>query len=174
MQLSHTFEVKLQVKLKFLYLLSNLFLCFSVGGFLLFFIIDFPARNSGEMAHIYYEIFPSWIFNFISIAILSFITGILLRRNYREKGLLKIETEAILIQSKHHNQNIKTDKIKSVYVIVTGLIFKRKKIQINTSTNAHFIINPPNESDFEEILNKFIIIIPDKVHPEVLEFGHWD
>ena len=59
-------------------------------------------------------------------------------------------------------------------MVVSGYIFKTKKIQINTTTASPIVIIPKSEIDYEEIINLLITIMPDKVHQEVLEIGHMD
>lgn len=171
---SNKFQVKLLVKIKFLYLISNLLIAFSVLGFVLFFIIDFPTRNSGEMYHSYYEMLPAWISNFISIAIICFLLGIALRRKSRMKANLTILEETIQIHSKKINSIIDLSKVKHIYLVESGYIFKTKKIQINTTTASPISIIPKSEIDYEAIINQFFTLIPNKVHQEVLQFGNMD
>jgi len=171
---SNTFQVKLLVKIKFLYLISNLLFAFSVCGFILFFIIDFPARNSGEMYHSYYEMLPAWIFNFLAIAIFFFILGIVLRRKYSVKASLTILDDSIQIHSKKMNSITTFANVKHIYMVESGYFFKIKKIQILTIKGSPVFIIPKSEIDFEEIINQLITIIPNKVYQEVLEIGHMD
>lgn len=171
---SNTFQVKLLVKIKLLYLLSNMLFAFSACGLILFFIIDFPARNSGEMYLSYYEILPAWIFNFLAISIICALIGISLRRKRSVKASLTILMDTIQIDSKKMNLIIHSGKVKHIYMVVSGYIFKTKKIQINTTTASPIVIIPKSEIDYEEIINLLITIMPDKVHQEVLEIGHMD
>lgn len=171
---SNIFQVKLLVKIKFLYLISNLLFAFSVCGFILFFIIDFPARNSGEMYHSYYEMLPAWIFNFLGISLICFLIGIILRQKRSVQTSLTILPDSIQIHSKKMNSIILYAKVKHIYMVESGYVFKTKKIQINTTSTSPIVIIPKSEIDYEEIINLYITIIPDKVHQEVLEIGHMD
>ncbi|MBK7444043.1 MAG: hypothetical protein IPI65_21685 [Bacteroidetes bacterium] len=65
-------------------------------------------------------------------------------------------------------------KVKHIYMVESGYVFKTKKIQINTTSTSPIVIIPKSEIDYEEIINLYITIIPDKVHQEVVEIGHMD
>jgi|GEM_PF-4512000 len=146
-------------------------------GFYLWYLIDIPVRNApGEISIMYYmEFLPRWVLHFFGLTtIIGVIAYLLFDIRMNLRGLLKLDLNSIVIESKREVRIIDFNELKRITVIALPFSLSRYRIEFIYHDLSFVRLKLRNKKDFDCILDNLYDIAPEEfeIHGSAFESIH--
>ncbi len=159
-----TYKIKINYTSKALRDLSLKIGLIAALGFLIWYVVDLPARYvPRELSIPYYlDFLPRWLLKFFGLTILLGIVSLILfdiRKNKR--GILKIDTDKIIIESKQRCDIIQFEELIRITFIILPDSFQRYRAEFIYPDFTFKRVKFKNKEQFDMVMENIYEVAPD-------------